>query len=237
MMKSSTRIRLRSESDFPAWRAAAWTPAPDPEVQAQKPPVRKPDETPDVPSGPTVEDLEALEEALRAEFEERLAAAYQEGFDAGHATGAEAAAAELRSAHDAAMQAAAEIRSREADWAGVLEENVCAVATAVARHIIDREITTDRLIVLEMARSAVERFGLEETLRIRVHPDDHAVLAQPQGGAGDLATAIEGRSVQWVADAGIEAGGCVVEGRERIVDGRVDTALVRAYRMLAGAHA
>ena len=236
-MRSSTRIRLRSGSDFPAWQAAVWTPAPDPEVRGVKPPVQDAVETQDVPAGPDADAVAAQEEALRAEFEERLAAACQEAFEAGHSAGVETAAAELRSAHDAATQAAAEIRAREADWAGVLEENVCAVATAVARHIIDREIATDRLIVLEMARSAVERFGLEETLRIRVHPDDHGILTQPQGGAGELATAIEGRPVQWVADAGIDAGGCVVEGRERIVDGRVDTALVRAYRMLAGQHA
>jgi flagellar biosynthesis/type III secretory pathway protein FliH len=39
--------------------------------------------------------------------------------------------------------------------------------------------------------------------------------------------------VRWLADARIQPGGCVVEGRERIVDGRVDTALERLYRKLS----
>jgi flagellar biosynthesis/type III secretory pathway protein FliH len=35
----------------------------------------------------------------------------------------------------------------------------------------------------------------------------------------------------------VERGGCVIEGRDRIVDGRVDTALERIYRGLSGHHA
>lgn len=236
-MRSSTRIRLRSDTDFPAWQAAAWAPAPAPEALPSQPDAAAGGD--DLADQEAVhrEDLEALEEVLRAELEERVAEAYREGFEAGHTAGAEAAAAELSSARSAAIEAAAEIRAREADWAGVLEENVCAVATAVARRILDRELETDRLVVLEMARAAVERFGLEESLRIRLNPDDHAVLAQAEGGAAELAASLEGRAVQWIADAGIDAGGCVVEGRERIVDGRVDTALARAYRMLTGQNA
>ena len=40
------------------------------------------------------------------------------------------------------------------------------------------------------------------------------------------------RDVRWVADAHIARGGCLVEGRERIIDGRVDTSLERAYRTM-----
>ena len=41
------------------------------------------------------------------------------------------------------------------------------------------------------------------------------------------------RDASWLADARVARGGCLVEGRERIVDGRVDTALERAYRRMA----
>jgi flagellar biosynthesis/type III secretory pathway protein FliH len=40
-----------------------------------------------------------------------------------------------------------------------------------------------------------------------------------------------------MADSRIQPGGCVVEGRERIIDGRVDTALERLYRQLSGNNA
>jgi flagellar biosynthesis/type III secretory pathway protein FliH len=40
------------------------------------------------------------------------------------------------------------------------------------------------------------------------------------------------QDVRWVADPHIVRGGCLVEGRERIIDGRVDTSLERAYRSI-----
>jgi hypothetical protein len=36
----------------------------------------------------------------------------------------------------------------------------------------------------------------------------------------------------WLGDARVQPGGCLVEGRDRIIDGRVDTALDRTYRRL-----
>jgi flagellar biosynthesis/type III secretory pathway protein FliH len=41
------------------------------------------------------------------------------------------------------------------------------------------------------------------------------------------------RALRWIGDSNVERGGCLTEGRERIIDGRVDTALERAYRTIA----
>ena len=41
------------------------------------------------------------------------------------------------------------------------------------------------------------------------------------------------RDASWLADPRLARGGCLVEGRDRIVDGRVDTALERAYQRMA----
>jgi flagellar biosynthesis/type III secretory pathway protein FliH len=39
--------------------------------------------------------------------------------------------------------------------------------------------------------------------------------------------------VSWVADVNVSRGGVLVEGMDRIIDGRIDTALDRAYRRMA----
>ena len=44
-----------------------------------------------------------------------------------------------------------------------------------------------------------------------------------------------GREVRWIPDASIGRGGCVVEGPERIVDGRLESALERVYRRITDA--
>ena len=38
-----------------------------------------------------------------------------------------------------------------------------------------------------------------------------------------------GREARWIADEDVVPGGCIVEGPDRIVDGRVDQALERIF--------
>lgn len=153
--------------------------------------------------------------------------AFAEGHEAGRLEGERAEQARLRFAREAAEEALAAIHEGEARWAGAVEENICALAVAVARHIIAREVAADPTIVADLVRRAVDDFGIERGCRIRVHPQDHALLA-----ADAEADPAADREARWVADPTVARGGCVVEGRERIVDGRVDTALERLYRRL-----
>jgi flagellar assembly protein FliH len=178
----------------------------------------------------------AREQSMRQELESRVAAAYREGFDAGRVEGEAVEAARLRSAVQAADDVLAELRAGEQRWAGGIEENICALAVAVARHVIGRELREDGAAVADLVRRAVAEFPVDQPLRIRVSPQDHAMIC---AACGDSAAAgmLGDRDARWVADAQIGRGGCVVEGRERIVDGRVDTALERLYRRLTYTHA
>ena len=118
------------------------------------------------------------------------------------------------------------VRVHEARWVGNAEENVAALAVGVARHIVQREIETDASAVQALVQRAIAQFPLDQMVTVRLNPDDHALCASISEGrakAGD---------VQWISDAHITRGGCLVEGRERIIDGRVDTALERLYRMI-----
>lgn len=181
-----------------------------------------------------------LEEMLEQEHSERdrlVHEAYERGMAEGRTEAEQREAARLGSALDAVDAALSEIRASGSRWASTLEENVCALAVAVARHILDREIDGDKLAVLSLVRSAVSKFGLAEPLTIRVSGRDYEVLAGAESDEDETAALIAGREVVWVADAAIGVGGCVVEGPDRIVDGRMDTALERVYRRLTQTHA
>jgi flagellar biosynthesis/type III secretory pathway protein FliH len=116
----------------------------------------------------------------------------------------------------------------------ILEENIAALAVIVARQIVAREVSLDRELVAELVRRALTEFPIEQAVRIRVHPLDLAQLTTAAGGSGGDAAPITGsREASWLADPRVARGGCLVEGRDRIVDGRVDTALERAYRRMA----
>jgi flagellar assembly protein FliH len=192
---------------------------------------------------PTPQELAAIAEAEAATTgpdprETMVAEAYAQGFEDGRLEGEQGEQARLRTALAAAQDALDQVRDGEQAWTGTIEENVCALAVAIARQIIAREVDAGPDVIAGLVRRAIAEFGTERQLRIRVHPQDLALLqaagADDDDGAERLAT---GREVRWVADVGVARGGCVVEGRERIVDGRVDAALERMYRRLTYTHA
>jgi len=186
-------------------------------------------------------DAEAAEAAARAAAESAAAAArqadidaaYRRGVSEGREQGEEAERARLRGALTAAENALDDVRAGEARWLSNLEENIAALATAVAHQIVAREIASTNEVVLGLVTRAVQEFGLDQPLSIRINPGDLESLQSAERGADETMTSITtGREVRWLSDARIEPGGCVVEGRERIVDGRVDTGLERLYRRL-----
>jgi flagellar assembly protein FliH len=184
--------------------------------------------------------LEAITNAhLEWEAEEQVrretirAAAYHEGFEAGRVEGERAEQMRLANARRAAEHALDDVRAGETKWAGTIEENVAALAVAVARQLLARELRSEPAALVDLVRRALAEFPIDQPIRIRVNPGDLAALST----VNPAAPITTGREAAWVADAQIAPGGCMVEGRDRIIDGRVDAALERVYRRLTYTHA
>ena len=158
--------------------------------------------------------------------------AYTSGYEEGRLEGEIAEGLRLRNAMVAAETALETLRTQEAKWQHTISENVVALAIAVARHVIGREILGDASGVAELVRRALAEFPIDQPMRIRVNPTDLSLLSM-QSTTGEAVSIAPNRDVRWMADARILPGGCIVEGRERIIDGRVDTALERLYHRLA----
>lgn len=183
--------------------------------------------------GAAVASVKKTAAQLEAEAREQiLAEAYQRGHEDGRTAGEIAEGARLRHAVQAADQAVEEIRENEARWAGTIEENICAVAVAVARQIIGRELETDGRVVADLVRRALAECPIDQPVQIRVHPNDLTVISSMTNADGTPVTVTGSREARWAADTRIQPGGCVIEGRDRIIDGRVDTGLERLYRRL-----
>jgi len=177
----------------------------------------------------------AAERRTARERQAELEEAYQRGFEEGYG---EAAAKEVERVSQAlvALQTAlATLKAGERAWLENARENICALAVAVARHVIGREMKGDVHIVAELARRALAHFPVDESLRVRVNPQDLSVLTVASTEEGGNIPVGPGRDLEWIADAQVVPGGCVVEGRHRVVDGRVDHVLERIYARLADA--
>jgi flagellar biosynthesis/type III secretory pathway protein FliH len=205
MISSSARRATALDAGEPA-RADAWHPA---DLAFVPPPER-------APSAP-----------------DPVTDAYALGFEEGFHEGELAEQTRLQAARRAAEDALDVIRANEERWSDSISENIVALAVAVARHVVDRELALDPGIVEHIVSRAIAAFPIDQPVRVRVNPNDLAVLDAAGLTAGDGMDGAEQRPAHWIADAQVKSGGCVVEGRDRIVDGRVDTALERVYRRLA----
>ena len=162
--------------------------------------------------------------------------AFTQGFEAGREAGAAAERERLESAHTAVISLLVELRERELRWTERLEENLAALAVAVGRQLFDNELQSAPSQTATLVRRALTEFPIDQPVTIRVNPTDLAsITASAVADGGQLTV---GRAeAQWVPDPRVAPGGCLIEGRDRIVDGRVDTALERIYRRLAGSGA
>lgn len=185
-----------------------------------------------------VEDLrtERPQAAAQADRDADLEAAFERGRAEGLAIGVEEGrrleAERVADAVRALTAAAAELRANSDAWLRTIEENISALAVAVARHVIGREIRSDGAAVADLVRRALTEFPVDEPVKVRLHPEDLSVISTVSTSDGQPVPVAPGRDLRWIADPEVEPGGCVVEGRKRIVDGRIDRALERVYRSL-----
>ncbi len=178
--------------------------------------------------------VEAAVEARVAQLRQQVEA---EAFARGHAAGI--TEAEQRQ-HDqisrvlqALVDATQSVHAHEQRWLGNVEENLAASAVTIARHLIQRELTVEPSVITDLVARSLTQLPLEKQITVRLHPDDlaivHAAIAR------DELVAAKSREIRWQADTHIVRGGCLVDGRERVLDGRIDTALERTYRALGQA--
>lgn len=179
-------------------------------------------------------------DAVAAAYEMRLvterARIEAEAYARGRADGERAAHATLDQTIETVMQALGQsvqsVQLHEARWLTNVEENIAALAVIVAQHVLQREIITDPSFVADLVANAIAQYPIDQEVSIRLNPDDLAAcrnVLQQEGSSVRL--------LRWIPDTSIQRGGCLTEGRERIIDGRVDTALERAYRALGGVQA
>ncbi len=157
----------------------------------------------------------------------------QEAFARGHERGrAEAMDEAQRTIKRAAGLLVSTAEAMDAARLGVvreLEDSVYVLALAIARQLVQREITSDPTIVRELVQKGLEAFPVGSRVEIHLNPEDLSALRSQFGLPGSDGRAAD---LQWVADAAIERGGCTLETPHRVVDGRVDLALKEIYHKM-----
>jgi len=175
-------------------------------------------------AAPSSEMLDAIREREREE-------SYERGFNDGAEAGRAQALQEMGPNLQASVKVVAEVEDFRDALMAQMQDNLTALALAVARQLIEREVKAEPEVVANLVRSALSHFPLDQKLRIRLNPLDLSSISREKSENRTPVTA--GREVRWIPDENVARGGCVVEGPERIVDGRIDLALERIYRTVS----
>jgi flagellar assembly protein FliH len=215
----------------PDWAGPAQPAAPTSSAPQQWVPVELDLLPASVADGRSAEHIrEDAEAAAWQQRQAELDEAFDRGFEEGrqHALNAERKRVDVAVA--SLMEAAEEVRTAQGMWVQDARENICALAVGVARHIIGRELRGDAHAIVDLARQALLKFPVDEPVSVFFNPEDLSLISA--ASAADGTRIAPGREVEWTADATLSPGGCIVEGRLRLVDGRIDHALERIYQKL-----
>lgn len=172
-------------------------------------------------------DSQTAAEALAAQLRAARQSGYQDGYRDGLA-GLE----EFRQSF--ARQVAQQLDTLTASYQQELDalqqhlaRAVAGAAEAVARQVVRAELATEPSFIAALAQEAIDTLlASARHITLRVHPDDHALVAS---GVGD---ALAARGARLVADAALARGGCAVESDIGVIDATLQTRWSRAVAAL-----
>ena len=208
-------------SSFAAWSPEALTGGAPAANAALR---RSTDREPPAPGAPSAA------EALAAQLRAARQSGYQDGYRDGLA-GLEDFRQSFARQNTAQMDALTASYQRELDaLQQQLAQAVAGAAEQVARQVVRSELATRPDCIAALAQEAIDTLlASARQITLRVHPDDHALVAH---GAGE---ALAARGARLVADAALLRGGCVVEADIAAVDATLQTRWSRAVAALGRA--
>ena len=125
------------------------------------------------PDGTAATEAEATVD-VHTHYASELTRVEQESYNHGYAEGETAARGECEArvalAVSALAEAAAMIQLHEARWVSNAEENIAALAVAVARHIVAREVTMDPIGIHALVTRALAQLPVDQPIVVRLHP-------------------------------------------------------------------
>lgn len=226
MMPSSSQrsysrfIPSEEVGDFTQWKFGA--------VDGSVPVEPEPEPVAEIP----VEIDEAAQQAL---LQQACDDAYAEGFAQGQAQTALEWQRRLddyiaQQGRDAAQRLQGVLQTLDAsliDMQQQMAQQLLELACDIARQVVRQELSVNPNALQPVVREAVGMLVAEgRPAMVRLNPADMETLAQP------LREEIDAPGVQWLADAAVPVGGCLVESAGTVVDGSLDKRWQRAIAAL-----
>ena len=189
-------------------------------------------------------DVQVLVEQAR---QEAHADAYKEGFDAGQQDGLEEGQKQGREAASAEWQQKMELfqsqqgkqiaerlhsilqraQKEVGEMHHALADDLLKLASDIARQVVRQELRCNPEALLPVVREALDMLGAEsKPILVRLNPSDLEQLGT------QLKAAHPQPKIEWLADASVKPGDCLVESAGAQVDGSLERRWQRAVAAL-----
>jgi len=160
------------------------------------------------------------------QMERRAGEARQAGLREGQAAGRAQAASDLQPVLEKLAAGIQEIASLRPRLQREAQAELVALALAIARRILHRELSVDPAALDGLVGSALEKLAGQEICRVRLHPELEAGVRQALARAGRSGLEVR-------ADATLERGAVLVETSRGRLDASLETQLAEIGRGLA----
>lgn len=170
--------------------------------------------------------LQARIAELEQELEKRVREARETGYGEGEAAGRAQAEDEVRAAVQRLTESIAGIDEYRGRLYRQTEVDAVRLSVAIARRVLRRELTVDPSAIEGLVGAALQRLQLQETCRVKMHPDYIPALGAAIERMGMSA------KVEVVADPAQEPGAAVFEMPRGNLDASIDSQLREIERGL-----
>lgn len=153
--------------------------------------------------------------------------AYEQGFLAGQASGREQGRAEVQPILDQMGRSLATLSGMRSRIRNEAEGDLLKLAVAIARKVLHRELTLDPESIEGLIHVALEKLEARELCRVRVHPDQEAVIRN------SLERFANSQKVELVSDSSLQCGDVLFETAHGDLIGSIEAQLQEIERGLA----
>jgi flagellar assembly protein FliH len=160
-------------------------------------------------------------------LEQHLQGAYQQGFQDGQGAVRKELEAELDATAVRLARTIEELSGMRQRFRHEAEEEVIALALAIARRILHRELTVAPEALLGLLKAALQKIEAREVHRVHVRPEDVPLVQQHLDQMGLP------QRVELIADPALERGAIILDSSRGALDASVETQLAEIERGFA----
>ena len=162
---------------------------------------------------------------------QHVKAAHQQGYQEGQSMARQEMAGQVDAIAARLARTIEELSGMRQRFRREAEEDVVALALAIARRILHRELTVAPEALLGVLKAALEKIEVREVHRLRLRPEDVALVQQHLDKMGLP------QRVELIADPALERGAIILDSSRGALDVSVETQLAeieRGFADLAG---